>query len=309
MRPTNPRKRQREKNDRVDRMDYRKAFQVEPGTKVKLSKIDPSYTGKHRSEKDAQADVEKYLAELKKQQHLLYSENNHALLIVLQAPDAGGKDGTIDHVMGAMNPQGTVVTSFKPPTAEELDHDFLWRVHRHAPGKGDVAIFNRSHYEDVLVVRVHKLVPKPIWSERYELINEFERLLRRQNNTHVIKLFLHISKQEQLERFKQRLNDPARNWKISESDYEERELWDDYIKAYEDVFAETSTKHAPWYIIPSNHKWFRNLAVSQIVADTLGDLHMQPPGPSVDLEAIRKEYHQAAGGDGEKAKVKKTDKR
>ena len=293
-------------------MDYRKAFQVKPGTKVKLSEVDPGYAGTHGSEKHAQADIGKYLAELNKQQHLLYAEKNHALLIVLQAPDAGGKDGTIDHVMSAMNPQGTVVTGFKQPTAEELDHDFLWRVHRHAPGKGGVAIFNRSHYEDVLVVRVHKLVPKSIWSERYELINEFERLLRRQNHTHVIKLFLHISKQEQLERFKQRLDDPARNWKISESDYEERELWEDYVKAYEAVFAETSTKHAPWYIIPSNHKWFRNLAVSQIVADSLGDLRMQLPAPSVDLAAIRRQYHQAAqgdGADGEKGDVQKTDKR
>ena len=293
-------------------MDYRKAFQVKPGTKVKLDEFDPSYSGKHGSEKHAQADVERYLAELNKQQHLLYAEKNNALLIVLQAPDAGGKDGTIDHVMSAMNPQGTVVTGFKQPTAEELDHDFLWRVHRHAPAKGAVAIFNRSHYEDVLVARVHRLVPKSIWSERYEVINEFERLLRRQNNTHVIKLFLHISKQEQLARFKQRLDDPARNWKISESDYEERQLWDDYVKAYEDVFAETSTKHALWYIIPSNHKWFRNLAVSQIVADTLGDLRMKLPAPSVDLEAIRREYHQAAAADGgadANGKVKKKDKR
>jgi PPK2 family polyphosphate:nucleotide phosphotransferase len=293
-------------------MDYRKAFQVKPGTKVKLREIDPGYTGTHGCEKHAQADIGKYLAELNKQQQLLYAEKNHALLIILQAPDAGGKDGVIDHVMSAMNPQGTVVTGFKQPTAEELDHDFLWRVHRRAPGRGSVAIFNRSHYEDVLVVRVHKLVPKSIWSERYDLINEFERLLQRQNHTHVIKLFLHISKQEQLERFKQRLDDPARNWKISESDYDERELWDDYVKAYEDVFAETSSRHAPWYIIPSNHKWFRNLAVSQIVAETLADLRMQLPAPSVDLEAIRRQYHRAAkgdGGDDEKGDVKKTDKR
>jgi PPK2 family polyphosphate:nucleotide phosphotransferase len=293
-------------------MNYRRAFQVKPRTKVKLSEIDPSYTGKHEAESHAQAEIERYRAELNKQQHLLYSEKNHALLIVLQAPDAAGKDGTINHVMSAMNPQGTVVTCFKPPTAEELDHDFLWRVHRHAPGRGGVTIFNRSHYEDVLVARVHKLVPKPIWSERYELINEFEKLLRRQNNTHVIKLFLHISKQEQLQRFKQRLDDPARNWKISESDYEERELWDDYVKAYEDVFAETSTKRAPWYIIPSNHKWFRNLAVSQIVADTLGELRMRLPAPSVDLTAIHRKYHQAAkgdGGDDEKGEVRKKDER
>lgn len=223
----------------------------------------------------------------------LYAEKKHALLIVLQGLDAAGKDGTVSHVMSAMNQQGTTVTSFKTPTAIELEHDFLWRVHPHAPAKGAVAIFNRSHYEDVLISRVHKLVPKHVWSERYELINDFEKLMREQNNTHIIKFFLHISKDEQLERFKQRLDDPARNWKISESDYKERELWDDYMRAFEDVFAETSKKKAPWYIIPSNHKWFRNLAVSQIVADTLDDLAMKTPQPQVDLEAIRKEYHQA----------------
>jgi polyphosphate kinase 2 (PPK2 family) len=157
-----------------------------------------------------------------------------------------------------------------------------------------VAIFNRSQYEDVLVVRVHKLAPKEEWARRYELINDFETLLRTQNNTQIIKFFLHISKEEQLERFKQRLDDPARNWKISESDYKERLLWDDYTEAFEDVFAKTSTKHAPWYIIPSNHKWFRNLAVSQIVAATMEDMDMKMPQPSVDLEVIRREYHEAA---------------
>ena len=193
-----------------------------------------------------------------------------------------------------MNPQGATVTGFKKPSALDLEHDFLWRIHPHAPALGTVGIFNRSYYEDVLVVRVHKLVPKEVWSERYELISDFEKLLRQQNNTHVIKFFLHISKEEQLERFKQRLDDPARNWKISEDDYKERELWDDYTQALEEMFAETSTKHAPWYIIPSNHKWFRNLAVSQIVAATLEDLGMQMPKPQVDLKMIRTEYHQAA---------------
>jgi len=187
-------------------------------------------------------------------------------------------------------------------------------VHHHAPGKGAVAIFNRSHYEDVLVVRVHKLAPKNVWSERFNLINDFEDLLYTQNNTHILKFFLHISKEEQLERFKQRLDDPARSWKISDSDYQERELWDDYTEAFEDVFANTSKKHAPWYIIPSNHKWFRNLAVSQIVAETMKDLGMKMPQPTVDLTVIREEYHQAAaeesGGDGKSRgkKDKKKDK-
>jgi PPK2 family polyphosphate:nucleotide phosphotransferase len=186
------------------------------------------------------------------------------------------------------------VAAFKAPTAMELEHDFLWRVHPHAPGKGAVAIFNRSHYEDVLIVRVHKLVKKDVWKERYALINDFEKLLCTQNNTTILKFFLHISKDEQLRRFEQRLDDPSRNWKISESDYQERELWDKYTKALEEAFEKTSTKHAPWYVIPANHKWFRNLAVSQIVAETMEDMGMKMPEPQVDLKVIRKEYHEAA---------------
>jgi len=275
-------------------MDYRKDFVVKPGTKIRLHEIDPGYKGKHVSEDKAQTEIEKYRAKLAQLQYLLYAEKQHSLLIVLQAMDAAGKDGTVNHVMSAMNPQGTTVTGFKGPTALELEHDFLWRVHPHAPAKGTVAIFNRSHYEDVLVVRVHKLAPKEVWSGRYQLINDFEKLLRKQNNTHIVKFFLHISKEEQLARFKQRLDDPARNWKISDSDYKERELWADYTKAFEDVFEQTSTKHAPWYIIPSNHKWFRNLAISQIVVRTMEDLGMKMPTPQVDLDVIRKEYHQAA---------------
>ena len=275
-------------------MDYRKDFVVKPGTKIRLHEIDPGYKGKHVSEDKAQTEIEKYRAKLAQLQYLLYAEKQHSLLIVLQAMDAAGKDGTVNHVMSAMNPQGTTVTGFKGPTALELEHDFLWRVHPHAPAKGTVAIFNRSHYEDVLVVRVHKLAPKEVWSGRYQLINDFEKLLRKQNNTHIVKFFLHISEEEQLARFKQRLDDPARNWKISDSDYKERELWADYTKAFEDVFEQTSTKHAPWYIIPSNHKWFRNLAISQIVVRTMEDLGMKMPTPQVDLDVIRKEYHQAA---------------
>ena len=274
-------------------MDFRKQFEVKPGSKVELSDFDPAYTGPHASEKEAAQDTQKYLDKLRKLQFLLYSEKKHSLLIVLQALDAAGKDGTVNHVMSAMNPQGTTVTGFKQPTAEDLDHDFLWRVHPHVPGKGTVAIFNRSHYEDVLVVRVHKLAPKEVWSARYEFINDFEKLLRRENNTRILKFFLHITPEEQLERFKQRLDDPNRNWKISDSDYKEREYWDAYTKAFDEVFAETSKKDAPWYIIPSNHKWFRNLAVSQIVAATMEDLGMQLPKPQVDLEVIRREYHQA----------------
>ncbi len=275
-------------------MDYRRAFEVKPGSRVKLDKVDAGYTPEHMDEDMAKVEIEKYREKLCKLQQLMYAEKKHSLLVVLQAMDAGGKDGTVDHVMSAMNPQGTDVAAFKAPTALELEHDFLWRVHPHAPGKGAVAIFNRSHYEDVLVVRVHKLVKKEVWKERYELINNFETMLRTQNDTTILKFFLHISKDEQLRRFEQRLDDPARNWKISESDYTERGLWDEYTAAFEEAFEKTSTKHAPWYVIPANHKWFRNLAISQIVAETMQSLDMKMPEPQVDLKVIRREYHEAA---------------
>lgn len=274
-------------------MDYRKEFRVKPGSKVTLDAIDAGFKGRHEDEDTAKVELDKYRDRLCKLQQLMYAEKKHSLLIVLQALDAGGKDGTVNHVMSVLNPSGTTVAAFKSPTAQELDHDFLWRVHPHVPGKGSIAIFNRSHYEDVLIVRVHKLVPKEVWKERYALINSFESLLCTQNDTTIVKFFLHISKDEQLQRFEQRLDDPARNWKISDSDYKERELWNEYTKAFEDALEKTSTKHAPWYVIPANHKWFRNLAVSQIVAETMEDMKMKMPSPQVDLEVIRREYHQA----------------
>jgi PPK2 family polyphosphate:nucleotide phosphotransferase len=274
-------------------MDYRKELIVEPGRKVRLKDIDPAYHGKHEGREQAQPEIEGYLQRMEKFQELLYAERKHALLIVLQGIDAAGKDGVCWHVVKGMNPQGCSVTGFKQPSSEELAHDFLWRVHQRTPALGHVGVFNRSHYEDVLVVRVHKLVPKDIWQQRYDLINEFERMLVLANTT-VIKFFLYISRDEQLERFKQRLDDPARHWKISDSDYKERELWDDYTLAYEDMLSKCSTKHAPWYVIPSNHKWFRNLAVSQIICATFEEMDMTMPAPSVDIAAIRKLYHQAA---------------
>ena len=273
-------------------MDYRKKFVVEPGGKLKLSKLDPSYKGKHEAESDAKIETEHFRDKLARQQQLLYAEHKHSILVVLQALDAGGKDGTINHVFSALNPQGATVTGFKVPTASELAHDFLWRVHPHAPGRGQIAIFNRSHYEDVLVARVHKLINKATWTERYRRIRDFEALLV-ENGTAILKFFLHISKEEQLQRFAQRLDDPARNWKISESDYTERALWDAYIDAFEDALRATSTKHAPWYVIPANHKWFRNLAVSQIMADAMEDLRLAFPKPTVNLADIRRKYHAA----------------
>jgi PPK2 family polyphosphate:nucleotide phosphotransferase len=193
-----------------------------------------------------------------------------------------------------MNPAGCISIGFKQPTPKELAHDFLWRVHPYVPAKGSVVIFNRSHYEDVLVARVHGLVPEKIWSKRYDEINDFEKLITTQNNTTILKFFLHISKEEQLARFKKRLDDPARQWKISESDYKEREYWDDYTKAFEDVLNKTSTEHAPWFIIPSNHKWFRDLAISQIIVQQMEDMDMQFPKATVNLAEIRRKYHQAS---------------
>jgi PPK2 family polyphosphate:nucleotide phosphotransferase len=192
-----------------------------------------------------------------------------------------------------MNPQGTFVFGFKQPSKDEAAHDFLWRAHLRTPEKGEVVVFNRSHYEDVLVVRVHKLVERRVWSKRYDLINDFEKILI-QNRTTILKFFLHISPEEQLARFKQRLDDPSRHWKISESDYSERELWPQYVEAYEDAVALTSTKRAPWYIIPANHKWFRNLAVSQIVADTMDEMGLKLPPTRVNIADISRKYHAAA---------------
>jgi PPK2 family polyphosphate:nucleotide phosphotransferase len=267
-------------------------FRVEHNSSLKLDKIDPDFKNKHEDKNSAEAETAEHVDKMRELQYLLYAEGERSLLVCLQALDAAGKDGTINHVLGAMNPQGCKVSGFKAPSKEELAHDFLWRIHARTPGKGEVVIFNRSHYESVLVERVHKLVPKEIWSERYEIINEFERGLVA-NGTHIIKLFLHISADEQLRRFKQRIDDPARHWKISESDYSERKLWDDYREAYEDAISKTSTRHAPWYVIPSNHKWFRNLAVSSIIVDTLKSLGMKFPLPTVDIAKIRQQYHEA----------------
>jgi PPK2 family polyphosphate:nucleotide phosphotransferase len=185
------------------------------------------------------------------------------------------------------------VFGFKQPSKAELAHDFLWRAHQHTPGKGEVVIFNRSHYEDVLVVRVHKVVPKSVWSRRYELVNDFEKILH-ENGTRIVKLYLHISPEEQLARFHERLQDPARHWKISETDYSERELWPAYVEAFEDAMEQTSTRHAPWYVIPSNHKWFRDLAISQIIADTMAEMGLKLPPTQVDIAAIQRKYHAAA---------------
>jgi PPK2 family polyphosphate:nucleotide phosphotransferase len=273
-------------------MNYRKKFMVEPGTKVRLSKIDPSYTGDYETHAKAAPEIAKHIERMAKLQYLLYADGDQSVLVVLQALDAAGKDGVVRHVFSGMNPQGTSVFGFKQPSKEEAAHDFLWRAHLRTPGKGEVVIFNRSHYEDVLVVRVHELVPHSVWSKRYDLINDFEKMLAA-SGTRILKFYLHISPQEQLSRFAQRLDDPSRNWKISDSDYSERELWPQYVDAYEDAMALTSTKRAPWYVIPANHKWFRDLAVSQIIADAMDEMGLKLPPAHVDLADIRRKYHAA----------------
>jgi PPK2 family polyphosphate:nucleotide phosphotransferase len=285
-------------------MDYRKKFLVEPDDKVRLSKIDASYAGKHPSQKAAEAETSRTVADMGRLQYLLYADGKQSLLVVLQGLDAAGKDGTIRHLFTSVNPQGVSVACFKQPSKAEADHDFLWRIHKHTPGKGEIAIFNRSHYEDVLVVRVHKLVPHKVWSKRYAMINAFEDTLA-QNGTRILKFFLHISPEEQLDRFKKRLDDKSRQWKISDSDYQERALWPEYIEAYEEALEKTSTKQAPWYVIPADHKWFRNLAISQIVNRTMEEMGLEFPPTHVDIAEIRRKYHEAkaeAAGQGGKAK-------
>jgi PPK2 family polyphosphate:nucleotide phosphotransferase len=277
-------------------MNLGEHFRVAPGSKVKLRDIDPGFHGKHEDKQSAAAEVENHQERMQQLQRLLYADHRRSLLIVLQALDAGGKDGTVAHVFRAMNPEGIRVAQFKKPTEAELAHDFLWRVHQQAPVRGEVVIFNRSHYEDVLAVRVHGLVPKDVWSRRYDRINEFEANLV-ESGTAILKFYLHISEDEQLARFEQRLTDPMRRWKISESDYTERALWPAYVEAFEDVFHKTSTKQAPWYVIPANHKWFRDLAISSIVADAMNGLGLELPAPTVDIDEIRRKYHAAVKGE------------
>jgi PPK2 family polyphosphate:nucleotide phosphotransferase len=283
-------------------MKDRSTFRIAPGTRVRLKDFDPGFSDKHEDKKAALPKVEKFQQRMDDLQFRLYADQKHSLLICLQAPDAGGKDGVVRHVIGSMNPQGCRVVGFKEPSPVELAHDFLWRIEQQVPKRGEVVIFNRSQYEDVLIVRVHDLVPKKVWSKRYEQINDFERRLAA-NGTHILKFFLHISKEEQLERFKQRLDDPARRWKISEADYKEREYWASYEEAYEELLSKCSSDSAPWFVIPSNHKWFRDLAISQIIVETMEKLGIQLPEPTVEIADIRRKYHETV----EKGKSKKHD--
>lgn len=270
-------------------MDYRTAFLAKPGAPFRLADCDAGFHNAFSSRSEAQPEIDAQLKRMGNLQEKLYAERRHSLLIVLQGIDAAGKDGVCWHVLKGMGPQGCHVHAFKVPSDEEKAHDFLWRIHPHTPALGSVAVFNRSHYEAVLVERVHDLVPEQVWKHRYETINDFERGLELSGTT-ILKFFLFISKDEQLKRFGDRLDDPDRHWKISESDYTERARWDDYMAAYDDMIGRCSTEHAPWHVIPSNHKWFRDLAISQIIANTLQDMDLRPPEPNVDIAAIRKLY-------------------
>lgn len=258
---------------------------VRPDSNFKLRDADPDAV--HGMQKpDAERLLEKNLERLSVLQYLLYAEARRSLLVVLQGIDAGGKDGTIRHVMSGLNPQGVQVTAFKVPEGEETRHDYLWRVHKAVPEYGKIGIFNRSHYEDVLVVRVHNLVPKTVWRKRYEQINDFENLLT-ENGVTIVKFLLYISKEEQAKRFRERLEDKSKNWKFSMADVKEREHWDEYLEAYQAMLNKCGPAHAPWYVIPSNRKWFRNLAVSQVLVDALEKMDLKYPKPTADLSEIR----------------------
>src|SRR4030066_1317540 len=260
-----------------------KEYRVKPGAQLALDKCDPDDTGEYKKtdqgKENAKAITEKLTGKLSELQERLYANGDRALLIVLQGMDTSGKDGTIRSVMSGVNPQGCKVVSFKAPSSEELGHDFLWRVHQKAPSKGQIGIFNRSHYEDVLITRVHGLVSDKVVKQRFNQIKEFEELLY-ESRTTILKFFLHISKDEQKERLEERIHDPEKRWKFNEGDLEERKLWEKYMDAFEDLMAATSTDYAPWYIVPANRKWYRNLVVADRVVDALEDMKLKtPPAP------------------------------
>ena len=254
-----------------------KEYLVRPGSKVHLGKMDPDDTsGFDGDKKDGENRIDAMLKRLDPLQELLYAEHKHKVLLVLQGMDSSGKDGTIRRVFEGVNPEGVRVAHFGRPSEEELDHDYLWRAHKQVPGKGEIVIFNRSHYESVLVERVHNLVPEKVWSERYRQIVDFERMLYEEGTT-ILKFYLSIDKKEQAKRFQDRLNDPTKHWKFSYLDYNERSYWSDYIRAYEDALGMTSTEFAPWYVVPSNHPWFRDLVISEAVVGALESLRMSYP--------------------------------
>ena len=274
-------------------------FLIKPGTEVNLSEFDSSYTGDFKSKDEAKELLRKNIKKMQKLQVKLYAENKYSVLIIFQAMDAAGKDGTIKHVMSGLNPQGTQVFSFKQPSLEELDHGFLWRINKALPERGRIGIFNRSHYEEVLVVRVHnflknqkipeELITNNIWKNRYKEINDFERYLY-ENGTVILKFFLHVSKEEQKNRFIKRIDRKSKNWKFSSADIEERKYWDDYMKYYEEAISSTSKNHSPWYVIPADKKWFMRLAVSSIIVESLSKLNLSFPKLTVEQMEKLQEY-------------------
>ncbi len=263
-----------------------KRYLVEPRYPVSLAEWDPDdraeFPGDKAARKSARRELTRRLREL---QEVLYAEGKHKILVVLQGMDTSGKDGVIRHVFRGVNPQGVKVANFKVPTPLELAHDYLWRVHQHTPAKGEIVIFNRSHYEDVLIVRVHTLVPPEVWQKRYEHINAFEKLLADEGTT-ILKFYLHISKEEQRARLQARLDSARKQWKFNVADLKERALWESYRQAYEAVLSKTSTPYAPWYIVPSNRKWYHNLVIGSVLVETLEKLHMHYPQPSESLEKV-----------------------
>ncbi len=262
------------------------AYRVAPGTTVDLSTYDPGETSSFAGEKKAGRRHLKHLrSRLAELQRLLWADDRHKLLVVLQAMDTGGKDGTIRKVFEGVNPQGVHVANFKAPTTKELAHDYLWRVHRHTPGNGEIVVFNRSHYEDVLVVRVLGLAPEDRWRRRYDHILDFEQLLVDEGTT-VVKFYLHISKDEQARRLQARLDDPTKRWKFNAGDLDHRELWGDYMAAFEEALSRTSTEAAPWYIVPANHKWYRDIVVATTLVETLERLNLRYPPPEDGLDDL-----------------------
>jgi len=256
-----------------------------PGKKIRLRDISPDETGGYKSKEETLARLEKLRERLAQLQETLYAEDRRSVLIVLQAMDTGGKDGALKSLLTGINPAGVQVTSFKAPSLEELDHDFLWRIHRAAPPRGIIGVWNRSHYEDVLVTRVHGLIGKKVWRARYQSINDFEDLLS-DNGVTILKFYLHISKDEQKERLQARLDDSSKHWKFNPDDLEERKLWNDYQAAYEDAINHCSTAQAPWMIVPANNKWARNIALSEAVVAALEKMKPQFPQPKFDPKTI-----------------------
>ncbi|MBI3307775.1 MAG: polyphosphate kinase 2 family protein [Candidatus Melainabacteria bacterium] len=262
-----------------------KLFVVPPGHKASLGKRQPDFTAKYKNEDEAKPLFKENKEKIFELQRKFYADGTRALLVVLQGMDTAGKDGTIRHVFGGIDPKGCEVTSFKAPSREERQHDFLWRIHEHIPPKGSIGIFHRSHYEDVLVPRVKNLVPENIWQARYDQINDFEKMLT-ENGVLILKLFLHISKDEQKQRILKRIENETKHWKLDENDIKERKFWNDYFGAYEDLISNCSTEWAPWYVIPGDHKWFRNLVISQILLDTFEAMDLKYPKPSFDVNTI-----------------------